>query len=573
MNPSASTSAPSAFPDGTTEPLRYFQGSPYRPVPQWSAPGMFPASGPRPASAREMVALVLWVVLFDVALWQRPGGYGFAAAFGLAPLLLLLGVHNARFSARPFVLMGLASLTALRCAYAPSPVLVASSFLLLFVSALTLRVRSVDLPMFVRAFLAGFPLFFVRQAAFARALRPRIRRPVLARLAMTAGIPLVLVAVFGGIFALANPVLQAALSRVLALVTVPMPNLLRLFFWCGLVAAGALFLRPPVALPRAEASAHAERSPLTDTIAKNALVALNALFFGYNALDAAYLWAGSPPPGTDTQHYAHAGTFWLTVALLSVTGTLCAFFRRSTRAPSSLLKVLAYVWLGQSLLLAAGTYRRLAIHVAFSGLSDLRIVGILGITLVVSGLGFVAWKVHTNKSAPWLLLRMAEALTLATVSYGWLPTHRIAAEFNAVRVSQGEVRPLLHAFRHAHETESAPVLLRYLDHRDARVRAGVAAMLLDTLDGDTGHEGSWDRDSVAARDTRQALLAARPKLVVALGSTGTCARTHARQAMLDLVDRANAGGDVLDAVDAATGDGRSNAYGGCNDIRTRSDRE
>ncbi len=573
MNPQASPSAPSAFRADPSESLRYHSASPYRSVPQWLTPGMFPASGPRRASARELLALALWVALFDVALWQRPGGYGFAAAFGLAPLLLLLGVHNARFSARPFVLMGLASLTALRCAYAPSPVLVASSFLLLFVSALTLRVRSVDLPMFVRAFLAGFPLFFIRQTAFARALRPRIRKPALARLGLTAGIPILLVGVFGGIFALANPVLQAALSRVLAVVTIPVPNVLRLLFWCVLIAAGALFLRPPVALPRAEPSAHAERSALTDTIAKNALVALNALFFGYNALDAAYLWAGSPPPGTDTQHYAHAGTFWLTVALLSATGTLCAFFRRSTQAPSKLLKLLAYAWLGQSLLLAAGTYRRLGMHVAFSGLSDLRIVGILGITLVVSGLGFVAWKVHTNKSAPWLLLRMAEALALATVLYGWLPTHRIAAEFNAIRVAQGEMRPLLHAFRHAHENESAPVLVRYLDHRDARVRAGVAAILLDTLDGDTGREGSWSRDDVAARDMRQALLAARPKLEATLGNTGTCARTRAREALLDLVNRESAGGDVLDTVDATSRQGRSDPYGGCSDFPMRSDRQ
>ncbi len=571
MNPTASPPPPAlphAFRAADTYPA-----SPYRPVPRWSSPGMFPANGPRGASARELVALVLWVVLFDVALWQRPGGYGFAAAFGLAPLLLLLGVHNARFSPRPFVLMALASATALRCAYAPSPVLVTSSFLLLFVSALTLRVRSVDLPMFVRAFMAGFPLFFVRQAAFVRALRPRIRRPALARLGLTAGVPLLLVVVFGGIFALANPVLQAALTRVLALVTVPMPNMVRLFFWCALVAAGALFLRPPVALPRAEPRARAERSPLTDAIAKNALVALNALFFGYNALDAAYLWAGSPPPGTDTQHYAHAGTFWLTVALLSVTVTLCAFFRQTTGAPSRFLRVLAYVWLGQSLLLAAGTYRRLGMHVAFSGLSDLRIVGLLGITLVVSGLGFVAWKVHANKSAPWLLLRMAEALTLTTVLYGWLPTHRIAAEVNAVRVAQGEARPLLHVFRHARESESAPTLLRYLDHRDARVRAGVAALLLDALDADAGHEGSWDRDSLAARDMRQALVDARPKLEAALGDTGTCARSQARQQLLDLVNRANAGGDVLDSFDGSTWVGRGSAYGGCSDVRIRSDRE
>lgn len=71
--------------------------------------------------------------------------------------------------------------------------------------------------------------------------------------------------------------------------------------------------------------------------------------------------------------------------------------------------------MAQGLVLALGTYRRIAIHVAFSGLSDLRIVGILGTTLVVAGGVAVALKLRRRHTFTWRERDVATLRTLASL--------------------------------------------------------------------------------------------------------------------------------------------------------------
>src|SRR5262249_38240871 len=191
-------------------------------------------------------------------------------------------------------------------------------------------------------------------------------------------------------------------------------------------------------------------------IARNALAGLNVLFLGYNLLDAHYLWAGSPPHTMTTQEYAHQGAFWLTVALLMVTAIVGIMFRgglaEADRARG--VRGMAYVWMLQGLVLGLGTYRRIAIHIAKSGLADLRIVGILRTRLVLGGLMLGAWKLRHRRSFAWLLRRQLDAFAITVVLYGITPTHLLSARVNVARVSSGEYRPILHAFRQSHEPES-----------------------------------------------------------------------------------------------------------------------
>ncbi len=99
---------------------------------------------------------------------------------------------------------------------------------------------------------------------------------------------------------------------------------MRIFVWVtGLLCATAL-LRPACRLATGTEAAVeiGEATPTALLVARNALGALNVLFLLYNGLDAAYLWSGAPPEGVHTQQYAHQGTFWLTVALVMVTGVI-----------------------------------------------------------------------------------------------------------------------------------------------------------------------------------------------------------------------------------------------------------
>jgi hypothetical protein len=315
--------------------------------------------------------------------------------------------------------------------------------------------------------------------------------------------------------------------------------------WVAALLGACSLLRPSLRLSKGTEAAteEGEASPTSLLVARNALGALNVLFLLYNALDAAYLWTGAPPAGMRTQQYAHQGAFWLTVALIMCTGVVGVMFRGSlahdARAKTS--RTLAYVWMAQGLVLALGTYRRIAIHVAFSGLSDLRIVGILGTTLVVAGVVAVALKLRRRHTLTWLVRRQLDAFAVMLVLYAVFPTHLVSARVNVARIENGEYRPVLHMFRQSAQPESAAALLPLLQHRDLRVRQGVAALLEHeraTLSSEVGKQGSWREKDVATRRTLAALEAAGPEIATTLGSVD---RAAARQVLLEVSRVANEG--------------------------------
>ena len=126
-------------------------------------------------------------------------------------------------------------------------------------------------------------------------------------------------------------------------------------------------------------------------VARNALVPLNIVFFVYNALDVTYLWAGAPPPGVSERQYAHEGAAWLTLALALLTVVVGVMFRGSLAHDTrgKMARLLAFGWQAQGIILAGGTFRRLAIHITTSGLSNVRILGMFGTAVVAFGLVLV----------------------------------------------------------------------------------------------------------------------------------------------------------------------------------------
>jgi hypothetical protein len=244
-----------------------------------------------------------------------------------------------------------------------------------------------------------------------------------------------------------------------------------------------------------------------------------------------------------TQQYAHQGAFWLTVALVLCTLVVGVLFRGALAhaAEARLARTLAYAWMAQGLVLAVGTYRRIAIHVANSGLSDLRIVGVLGTTLVVAGVVAVALKLRRQRTLTWLVRRQLDALAVTLIVYAVFPTHLVSAEVNVARIRGGEYRPVLHMFRQSTKVESAAALLPLLEHPDLRVRQGVAALLeheRDELAGEVEQQRSWRERDLATPRALRALEDARPQLDAVLGRVD---RAAARQVLLELSRVANEG--------------------------------
>lgn len=539
---------------------------PYRRAPAWvPPPGMVRSTArPKPFAIKELAAALAIAVVVDLALWGHgtlaSGGFGMGLLFVGAPVAVAVAARAWRTSARLAVVVTLLALVAARCVFDPTSGTVLSGLALLSVFTLSLRARRMFIPESLVSMLSGIAKLPSRVgAAFAGvkkiAARTRVGKVSLLPIMIPAG----LCVVFAGVFALANPVVAHGLDVAWTAVvkTVGFPSPVRIFVWAVALVTACSLLRPAVRLAQGTEAAkeEGEAKPTSLLVARNALGALNVLFLLYNVLDAAYLWSGAPPAGMKTQQYAHQGAFWLTIALVMLTGVIGVMFRgplaHDLRAKTS--RTLAYVWMGQGVVLALGTYRRIAIHIANSGLSDLRIVGILGTTLVVVGMVAVAMKLHRRLTLTWLVRRQLDAFAVTLVLYSVFPTHLVSAHVNVARIQSGEYRPVLHMFRQGTKAESAAELLPLLQHKDLRVRQGVATLLEQeqkTLSAEVTSQGSWREHDVASKRTLAALDAAKPEIDGILGNVD---RAASRRVLLEISRVANEGSSLeeLLAIPAA----------------------
>lgn len=534
MQPMQLTSPSDPQTTAPLEPPVPFDSSPYR---EWVAPAVAPPKptpAPRIPRPRELLALGIAVVVADVALWGGTGGFGLALLLTVVPLALALAVPRVRRSPRLMVIGVLLLSVIGRSIIAPTVASTTLGALLVLAWAVHLRQRTAYVPELLRVALAMPLLLPGRIAAFGMGLR-RLAPTRLGRRAIPVVVPLALGAVFIGVFALANPVVAGGLKRGWTAVTsyAGVPSGWRFLTW-GLLGVALAPLFRPAGLLRKQSFAMAEEgsaTPLSLSVGRNALALLNAIFLAFNGLDAAYLWAGSPPPGVDTQSYARSGAFWLTVGLALTTATLGVLFRRELAFDprARVARILAYTWVGQSFVLAAGAFRRMTIHVQWSGLSELRILGFFGTALVCVGLGFVVVKLARRRTFSWVLRRQLDAFVVTVAIFALTPAHLLSAKVNTRRILAGEYRPLIHVVKEqAYEAESAAALLPLLHHHDPIIRRSVAALLLEERSAlQSARATPWTHHDVATRSALQALDRHEAELVgVAAAVTPGEARDH-----------------------------------------------
>jgi uncharacterized protein DUF4153 len=486
---------------------------------------------PPPVRRLEVAALIAIVALADLALYQGGGGAGLAVLFAGVPAILLLASETRTRSPRLAAISAILALIAARCLWQSSPGAIALGMAMLPAFAIALRMSRSFLPELAASAL-GSVWGALRQLGGFGAAVARWTRPARSLRAGWAAvyIPAALVVVFGAIFAAANPVIQAWLGSAIDLVSGAgwAPSPVRFVFWAGCAAAAAALLRPAIrsiaALDARLGAAHisepGDEVPAASrlALARNGMIALNALFLGYNALDAVYLWGGHAPSGVTHTEYAHAGTAWLTVAFVLSTIVLGAVFRGPIEhhARGRLARGLAYAWAAQNFLLAAGTFRRVAIYIAYSGLTQLRIVGIFGTALATLGLAIVVYKLARQRTMLWVMRRQLDALAVAVAVFIVAPTDDLAMRYNTARIAADQYRPLLHLYEQPIRPEAVPALLPLLDHPDPVVREGVAVIAAaqrDRLRADDARAGWLDFElsrhrALGALDEAAARLAA-----------------------------------------------------------------
>jgi hypothetical protein len=559
----AETSCADAQPAATSEP----SVAAFRDTCAAAAPGAPPPAflikRTRPARPRELVAMIAIVALADVALYQGAGGAGLAVLFAGIPVILFLAASTRSVSSRFAAIAALLVLVGGRCLWQSSTGATVLGTAMLLAFATALQTSRSFLPELVASAL-GSAWGALRQFRAFGATLGRLARPVWpARARWTAFcIPAALVVVFGAIFAAANPVIQRWLGDVVELVNgdswVPPP--LRFVFWgaCAIAAAGLLrpAIRTIACLDARLGMAHvSEPTGVASTssriaLARNGMLALNVLFLGYNALDAVYLWGGRAPSGVTHTEYAHAGTAWLTIAFVLSTIVLGALFRGPIEHDprGKLARMLAYVWAGQNFLLAAGTFRRVAMYIAYSGLTELRIVGILGTSLATLGLAIVVYKVWRRRTMLWVMRRQLDALAVVVVAFLVAPTDDLAMRYNVARIEADQYRPLLHLYEQPIRAEAVPALLPLLDHPDPMVREGVAVIVAaqrDRLDVEDARATSWIDFEIARHRALRALDDAAAHLAEVMPADHQVARAQLRGVAYGINDEVEREGDEV----------------------------
>jgi hypothetical protein len=174
------------------------------------------------------------------------------------------------------------------------------------------------------------------------------------------------------------------------------------------------------------------------------LGALNALFFAVNTIDGFYLWIHQKlPEGIGYSDFVHQGVHSLVVAVLLSAAVLTAVYqqRQIVIAPRA-VRILAFVWIAQNVVLIAGVLMRLKLYVDAYQLSEQRVYVAIFLLLVAVGFGLLAHRIVAEKSLLWTIL--ANGLTAFGLFFTvqFLDVARWVADYNVARWQGNHTRVL-----------------------------------------------------------------------------------------------------------------------------------
>ena len=443
---------------------------------------------PRPARITgAVVATAALLVLADyLILTARPGigwfVFAIATAMAIAAMALLRGRRRVVLPA-----MGLVAVAALPFVEAPSPAGLVVASLALGVAAL-LAARLLpkllgDMPAVLLRYgvIAPFRLASDALAARANGAGPGLGR-LLFRQLIGWLIPLVFLAVFLGLFVVANPVLDLAVAQ-LNFGQFVFPEPARVIAWMILALAVWALLRPRLlrwrGMFRAPERVGAAESLLFGRAAiLRSLVIFNAVFAIQTAMDITYLWGGvALPAGMTHADYAHRGAFPLIVtAVLAAAFVLAAMRRGGAGETSKPIRGLVYAWIGQNILLCISAILRLDLYVEAYSLTELRVVAGIWMGLVAIGLVLILLRIALRQSNGWLIATNLISLVVTLWVCAWIDFSAVIARFNVEH--SREVSGQGVALDLAYMRELGPTAIPALDGYIARVADKEDALIL-----------------------------------------------------------------------------------------------
>ena len=141
-----------------------------------------------------------------------------------------------------------------------------------------------------------------------------------------------------------------------------------------------------------------------NTVAIISLVLLNILLAITNGIDISYLWIGFDTKGVNLYQLIHDGSNLLIISILLAITVVIVFFKGNLNFYSRTrsLRVLAYIWIVQNMILVVSVFIRDYYYIREAGLARNRIGILFYLALVFFGLITVCWKIYFKKSTYFL---------------------------------------------------------------------------------------------------------------------------------------------------------------------------
>lgn len=254
-------------------------------------------------------------------------------------------------------------------------------------------------------------------------------------------VPLGLAAVFVGLFAAANPLIEGWLSGISLSGTPALIDGWRLSFWAAALLAvwPLVHLRAvrkaklPAIAPVGEiVPAQVSQAIFGEAAILRSLVLFNLIFAVQTAMDMAYLWGGMAlPAGMTYATYAHRGAYPLIATALLAAGFVLAAMRPGGAAERSRpLRILVFLWIGQNVLLVLSSILRLDLYVAVYSLTYWRVAAFIWMALVACGLVLIVARILLGRSNRWLISANAAALALTLYACSFVNFPLLIGDFN-----------------------------------------------------------------------------------------------------------------------------------------------
>jgi hypothetical protein len=334
-------------------------------------------------------------------------------------------------------------------------------------------------------------------------------------------------AVFVGLFALANPMIEWLLRHAGAWMQDALGDLPRLTpparvaLWLAVMAGAWALLRARAPLPRRRAAAvlpPTATAPPQVALVTRCLVVFNAVFLVQMLMDGVYLIGRVKlPEGMTYAQYAQRGAYPLmATALLAGLFVLIAFRPGGAAQASAWTRRLVLAWIGQNVLLMLAAAWRLNLYMEQYSLSRWRFAAAVWLLLVAIGLMWLLWRIAADRSNAWLVNRVALSALLVLYAVSLVNVDGLIARYNVAHCleNRGQGVPLDIGYLQSLGHESLPALRAFartellpgtdLEAQHARCDAAIAA-LEHQLDRELVDWRGWTARRLAAhRDTAQA---------------------------------------------------------------------